>query len=62
MSIPKVLAVQLLNISQAVLSNLEVGRLLDAKCSLLRMSAIISVETDRGDEVEKWKVAGTLSS
>ena len=62
MSIPRALAVQLLNISQAVLSNLEVGKLLDAKCSLLRMSAIITVETDRSDEVEKWKVAGSHSS
>lgn len=57
MSIPKALSAQLLNLSQAVLSNMEFGRLLDAKCSLLRLSAIISVETDRSDEVERWKVA-----
>jgi hypothetical protein len=55
--IPKQLAVQLLNISQAVLSNMESGKLLDAKCSLLRMAAIISVETDRTEEIEKWRIA-----
>jgi len=62
MSIPRVLAQRLLNLSQVVLSNMESGKLLDAKCSLLRMSAIISVETDRSDEIEKWRVAGTYSS
>jgi hypothetical protein len=60
--IPRDVAHTLLNIAQAVLLNIETGKLLDAKCSLLRMTAIISVETDRSDEVEKWRVAGGFSS
>jgi hypothetical protein len=60
--IPRDVAHTLLNIAQAVLLNMETGKLLDAKCSLLRMTAIISVETDRSDEVEKWRVAGGFSS
>ena len=61
MSIPRGLAVQLLNISQVVLSNLETGHLLDAKCGLLRMAAIIDVETDRSEEVERWKATSAGS-
>ena len=60
--IPRDVAHTLLNIAQTVLLNMETGKLLDAKCSLLRMTAIISVETDRSDEVEKWRVAGGFSS
>ena len=41
---------------------MEIGRLLDAKCNLLRMAAIITVETDRGEEVEKWPANDTASS
>lgn len=55
MSIPRALAVQLLNISQVVLSSIEGEQWLDAKCGLLRMAAIIDVETDRSQEVERWK-------
>lgn len=57
MSIPKALAHNLLNIAQVVLSSVEMGNALDAKCGLLRLSAIISVETDRSEELEKWKAA-----
>ena len=54
--IPKVLSHQLLNLSQVVLSNMEFGRMPDAKRSLLRMAAMISVETDRSEEVERYGV------
>jgi len=48
------LAVKLLNMSQTVLSNLEMGKTFEAKCKLLQMSAIIAVETDRNQEIQKW--------
>lgn len=57
MAIPKSLSHTLLNLSQLILSRMEQGEMLDAKCSLLRMAAIITVETDRSDEVEKWRLA-----
>ncbi len=52
MSISKDVAHTLLNLSQVALSNLEFGRTLDAKFSLIRMAAIITVETDRS--LEDW--------
>lgn len=57
MSIPKILAHKLLDITQVVLSNIETGNELGAKCGVLRLSAMISVETDHSDELEKWRIA-----
>ena len=62
MCISKPVAHKLLNLSQAVLSNMEHGRHLDAKCSLLRMAAIITVETDRTDEIEKFPASLLIGS
>jgi hypothetical protein len=47
MSIPKPIAHKLIGMAQVILSNMEIGKLLDAKRGLLRMSAIIAVEGDR---------------
>jgi hypothetical protein len=58
MSIPKAVAHQLIGLSQLALSAMETGKLLDAKCTLLRLAAVVTVETDRSDEVERWKAAG----
>jgi hypothetical protein len=58
MSIPKNVARQLIGLSQLALSNMEIGELLNAKCSLLRLAAIIRVETDQADEIEKWRPVG----
>ena len=30
------------------------GKTFEAKCKLLQMSAIIAVETDRNQEIQKW--------
>jgi hypothetical protein len=49
---------KLLDLSQCVLSNMESGKLLDAKCSLLRLAAIVTVEMALAEEVERWKAAG----
>jgi len=59
--ISKSVSASLLNLSQCVLSNIELGRILDAKCSLIRMAAIITVETDRSDEVERWRGGSRFS-
>lgn len=56
MCIPKALAQKLLGLSQLILSNIEIGHNLDAKFAVLRMAAIISVETDRSDEIERYPV------
>jgi hypothetical protein len=57
--IPKTLSQRLLNLSQVVLSNMEFGRMPDAKRSLLQMAAMISVSTDRSEEVECYGVDWT---
>lgn len=64
MSIPKAIAIQLLNISQVILSNIEMGHKTEAIFGCLGMASIIDAETDRSDEVEKWRAAaaGTLYS
>ena len=51
-SISKALAHRLLGLSQVILSNLESGKLNDAKYGLLRMSAVIVTESDRDSNVE----------
>jgi hypothetical protein len=49
--IPKALSVQLLNLSQAILSNLELGDLEAAKDVLRRQTVVIVVETDRSEDL-----------
>lgn len=47
MCISKPIAHKLISMAQVVLSNMETGKITDAKLGLLRMSALISVESDR---------------
>ncbi len=56
MSISKALSIQLLNISQNVLSSIEDLRLDNAKSAICRLAAVVVTHTDRSDEVARWTV------
>jgi hypothetical protein len=56
MSISRDVSHRLLELSQVVLSNIEIGRTVEAKTATLRLSALIALETDRSDQLEKYLV------